>query len=182
MLIEKTIIDLNGKKLLLRNATLEDLMQLKTMFKEIVDYLNGQDICIWDDIYPCEFLIKDIEQERFYILEDENTIVGGFALCRSQEGQSVDWKMPDETAMFVERLGVDVRYLKKGIGSRLLQSAEIIAKEKGAESVRLLVVDTNIPAINLYIKCGYQQADGTYAKYMDQDWVLREYGFEKGIR
>lgn len=38
-----------------RLAVMQDLSQLKEMYKQIVKNMNEQDIQIWDDIYPCEF-------------------------------------------------------------------------------------------------------------------------------
>ena len=51
-------------------------------------------------------------------------------------------------------------------------------QELGAEYVRLFVVDINKPAIHLYMKNGFEQADGIYDEVIDDDLVLHEYGFE----
>ncbi|MDE7017438.1 MAG: GNAT family N-acetyltransferase, partial [Lachnospiraceae bacterium] len=44
------------------------------------------------------------------------------------------------------------------IGFRLLQFAEWMAREEQCISIRLDVVKDNIPAEQLYRKCGYQSA------------------------
>ncbi len=44
-----------------RQAVMEDLPQLKDMYKQIIQNMNKQKIQIWDDIYPCEFFEEDIK-------------------------------------------------------------------------------------------------------------------------
>ncbi|HBC92713.1 MAG TPA: GNAT family N-acetyltransferase, partial [Pelotomaculum sp.] len=44
--------------------------------------------------------------------------------------------------------------------------------------LRLFVVDINVPAINLYLRNGFRQVDGIYEEKIDDNFTLREYGFE----
>lgn len=44
-----------------RQAIMQDVSQLKDMYKRIVKNMNEQNIQIWDDFYPCEFLEEDIK-------------------------------------------------------------------------------------------------------------------------
>lgn len=60
----------------------------------------------------------------------------------------------------------------------MLKHAITLTKEKNAKYLRLFVVDTNKPAINLYIKNGFKKVDGIYEQRIDDDFILREYGFE----
>lgn len=62
----------------------------------------------------------------------------------------------------------------------MLHEAAKLAAEKNAEYLRLFVVDINVPAVNLYLKNGFRQAEGVYEENFD-DFVLREYGFEKKL-
>ena len=39
-----------------RLATMKDLPLLKSVYKDIIQNMEKQQVCIWDDIYPCEFL------------------------------------------------------------------------------------------------------------------------------
>lgn len=39
-----------------RLAVLNDLVQIKDMYRQIVKSMNENNIQIWDDIYPCDFL------------------------------------------------------------------------------------------------------------------------------
>lgn len=38
-----------------RKAVLQDLTQLKSMYKKIIAHMNAKRIEIWDDCYPCAF-------------------------------------------------------------------------------------------------------------------------------
>ena len=50
-------------------------------------------------------------------------------------------------------------YLKKGIGKRHLDFAEEYGRKTGVKAIRLDVYEKNIPAVNMYRKCGYHFID-----------------------
>lgn len=164
----------------LRLAKRSDLQRVKTMYKEIVNNMNKNNIPIWDEIYPCEFFNDDIEAKRLYLLEEENKdIAAAFALCESNDGEAhVKWESADAKALYIDRLGVNVQYLRKGIGSIILKSAIELSKQKCAMYLRLFAVDINKPAINLYLKNDFNKVEGVYEEVIDDELTLREYGFE----
>lgn len=162
-----------------RIANMDDLPQLKKMYGKIIEQMNRNNIQIWDEIYPCEFFHEDIENKRLYVLEEQNEIVSSFAICNSNDGAHyVQWKDKNADALYIDRLGVNVNYSRRGIGSITLDKAIELAKEKNAEYLRLFVVDINRPAINLYIKNGFKRAEGIYNEIIDDYLTLHEYGFE----
>jgi ribosomal protein S18 acetylase RimI-like enzyme len=162
----------------LRLAEKNDLPQLKTIYKQIIENMNKNNIQIWDEIYPCEFFQDDIENKRLYILTKDNDIAAAFALCDSNSGEAhLQWKDINAKAFYIDRFGVNVNYLRKGIGGFMLNKTMKLAKQNDADYLRLFVVDINKPAINLYLKNGFTSLDGIYEERFD-DFVLREYGFE----
>jgi len=163
-----------------RLAKINDLPKLKAMYKNIIDNMNRNNIPIWDEIYPCEFFRDDIENNRLYLLVEENEdIVAAFALCESNAGESyVKWENAYDKALYLDRFGVNVDYSRRGIGSIMLEHAITLSKQKNAKYLRLFVVDINKPAINVYLKNGFRQVDGIYEEKIDDDLILREYGFE----
>lgn len=166
----------------LRLANIDDLPQLKVIYKKIIHQMNKDNIQIWDEIYPCEYFEDDIKNHHLYVLVDNNKIASAFALLPSSAGADyVTWENKHDKALYIDRLGVNVDYLRKGIASITLNKAMILAKEKGAKYLRLFVVDINKPAINLYIKNGFEKVDGIYDEVIDDDLILREFGFEKKI-
>lgn len=163
----------------LRMANIDDLPQLKVVYKKIIDKMNEENIKIWDDIYPCEFFLDDIESNRLYVLEENNEIVSAFALGNSNAGSEyVKWENNHDKALYIDRFGVNVNYSRKGIGSVMLNKAIALSKDKGGKYLRLFVVDINKPAINLYIKNGFKRVEGIYDEIIDDDFVLHEVGFE----
>ncbi|MEF2879178.1 MAG: GNAT family N-acetyltransferase [Blautia sp.] len=163
-----------------RQAKLEDLPKLKKVYRDIIQNMEDNQISIWDEIYPCEFFQEDIEAECFYVLAEGEDIAGGFALCEKASGeQAMQWQEPEARAMYIDRLGVNVKYLRQGIGSKMLEQAEKLAGEKGAKWLRLFVVDINKPALDLYEKCGFKRAGGIYQERIAPDLVFQEYGLEK---
>ncbi len=164
-----------------RMAKMSDLPQLKTVFRRIIAHMNKNDIQIWDDIFPCEFFQVDIYKNCLYILEEDKVIISAFALYESNDGESyVQWEDAKARVMYINRFGVNVDYMRQGIGKQMLKNAKAIAKQKGAEYLRLFVVDINKPAIDLYQKNGFKQVEGSYEERFD-NFVLREYGFEMRI-
>lgn len=146
-----------------RLARLEDLKQLKIIYKEIIKNMNKNNIQIWDDIYPCEFFEDDINNKRLYVIANDEEIISAFALYDNNAGEAyVEWSEKSAKAMYIDRLGVNVEYSKKGIGQQMLNKAKEIFKSLGAEYLRLFVVDINKPAIRLYQKNGFTKVDGVY--------------------
>ena len=163
----------------LRLANMDDLPKLKRVYERIIDNLNRNKIHIWDDICPCEFFREDIENNHLYIFVEYDDIVAAFALCESNSGEEyVNWSDKHSKALYIDRFGVNVNYLRKGIGSVMLQEAIQIAKQKEAKYLRLFVVDVNKPAINLYVKNGFKRVEGIHEERIDDDLILHEYGFE----
>ena len=166
-----------------RLAVMQDLPQLKGMYRKIVKNMNEHGIQIWDDIYPCEFLAEDIEKQQLYILIENENIVSAFSLCDTNEGEmAVQWQENSAKALYIDRLGVNVQYAKRGIGSFMLAKAKETAKASGAKYLRLFVVDVNEPAIKLYIKNGFIKAGGAFNEVFDDGFTLHEYGYEIEIQ
>lgn len=163
----------------LRLASMDDLSQLKAMYKKIVENMIENNIHIWDEIYPCEFFGDDIENNRLYVLIENNEIVAAFALCHSNMGEDcVQWENKQDKALYMNRLGVNVNYLRKGFGKIVLDFAIGLSREKEAKYLRLFVADTNKPAIDFYVKNGFHKVDGVYDEIVNDDLVLHEFGFE----
>ncbi len=165
-----------------RLAIMQDLPQLKAVYKDIIHNMNNNQVQIWDDTYPCEFFGEDIRNNRLYVLLDNDAIISAFVLCDTNQGEkSVEWKDNQHKALYLDRFGVNVNYSRKGIGSLMLKKAKEAAKKLGAEYLRLFVVDINKPAINMYAKNGFIRVNGVYDEVIDNDFVLHEYGFEVAV-
>lgn len=162
-----------------RLAVIDDLPQLKKVYKDIVKNMNEQNIEIWDDIYPFSLFEDDIRKEQLYVLTCKDEIVSAFALTKTNKGEtSVEWRSKNDKVYYLDRLGVNINYSKKGIGCLMLNKAKVISKNLGANYLRLFVVDINEPAISLYIKNGFKRVKGMYEERFDDGFVLYEFGYE----
>ena len=141
--------------------------------------MDEQNIKIWDEVYPCEFFEEDIKNNQLYVLLNNSEIVSAFVLSDTNTGEtSVQWNDMHANALYIDRLGVNIKYAKKGIGSLMLAKAKEIAKVSGAKYLRLFVVDINEPAIKLYIRMGFVKVNGSYDEIFDDGFVLHEYGYK----
>ena len=167
----------------LKLATKEDLPKLKLMFNGVVQNMQNNGIFIWNEYYPFEEFENDIENSSLYIIKSAGTIVASFALLDSTDGsECFTWKNKSAKSKYISRIGVNSNHLKQGIGSLVLYEAEKLAKENKAKFLRLLVVDCNTPAINLYLKNGYTQVPGIRIEEIpEQNKSLVELGFEKQL-
>lgn len=166
----------------LRLAASADLPQLWAVFEEIIKDMYAKGISIWDEYYPCQLFPGDIAAGRLYLLYDGETIAAAFALEERSAGEkAVQWPTEPAKVLYFDRFGVNVNYQRRGVGSAALQAAAALAREKGAEVLRLFVVDCNAPAISLYVKNGFIRAEGIYLEEIDEETTLREFGFEKQL-
>ena len=100
-----------------RLAVIDDLPQLKKVYKDIVKNMNEQNIEIWDDIYPFSLFEDDIRKEQLYVLTCKDEMVSAFALTKTNKGEtSVEWRSKNDKVYYLDRLGVNINYSKKGIG------------------------------------------------------------------
>ena len=131
-------------------------------------------------IFTLAFFFKeDIKNGRMYVLIDHSEIVSAFALCNTNAGEKeIQWTYNSGKAIYLDRLGVNVNYSRKGIGGLMVNKAKEIAKSLGNDYLRLFVVDLNIPAIDLYVKSGFKKATGIYDVVFDDGFALHEYGYE----
>ena len=167
----------------IRLANKQDLPVLEQMFNRIVAEMYKNGINIWNEYYPFEEFENDIEKSRLYLLLDESNICAAFVLFNSITGaECFKWGNYNTKPIYIGRLGVNVDYLRKGIGSRIIQEAIKLSKQMQGEYLRLTVVKENIPAINLYLKNGFKQVDGVYDEYSESlGKTIQEIGFELKI-
>lgn len=165
-----------------RLADISDLPKLKAFFQAVVKSMYENGIYIWGDYYPYEVLADDIQLKRLYILQENEDIVGVFALC-SEEGQKnyVHWQNLKAKAFYIYRLAVQPDYLGKSIATMMIDYCLKLTEKLNAEYLRLLVVDNNLPAMKLYQKLNFTMVDGKYSQTMYDGTILEEFGFEKQI-
>ena len=90
----------------IRKAKMSDLASIRHMYWDMVEEMKRCRMQIWDDVYPCEYLEKDIADGCFYIIEENGKIQGGFALCDSASGEDKEkLTVPELLEMFSKASG-----------------------------------------------------------------------------
>lgn len=162
-----------------RKANVQDLEQIQTIYRQICKHMDENKIQIWDEVYPCQYLETDIANDELYALVDGGEILSALALCPTNDGaHAVKWMEDTDDAVYLNRLGVHVNHLQKGLGNLMLDKAKEQAKALGAQYLRLFVVDFNMPAVKLYVKNGFTKAQGIYEIMLEDGRVLQQYGYE----
>lgn len=168
-----------------RLAEMTDLAQIKSVFAKIIEKMNAENGRIWDETYPCEYFETDIKNNRLYVLTEEGIILSAFALWEldpSDERNALHWENDPAKALYFGRFGVNADYRKGGIGSIMIANAAATAKAKGAEYLRVFVAENNKPAISFYLKNGFEKTNVIYDEALDEDFILRQFGFEKNLK
>lgn len=167
----------------IRKAWREDLPQLKTMFDKIVAKMQSEGLNIWCEAYPYEEFENDILGGHLYVITDDETIVATLCLVDDVEGSDCfEWEDKTARAYYFTRIGVNVDYLRRGVGITVIKYAKFLARENGRDYIRLTIVDNNIPAINLYTKNNFKQVAGENRFHSDLlDADLCELGYEYKI-
>ncbi len=107
----------------------------------------------WDEA-ECTSLLEQNGVFGFYARPTDKKNLHGFVLSRV---------VADEAEIL--SIGTDANLQNNGIGWRLMQAAIGEASQRGAEKMFLEVDETNIPAVRLYQKIGFQTVGKRKAYY-----------------
>lgn len=152
--------------MIIRNATPNDIEPLALLKKPKIErHLN---MFRENQINRLDQMAKG---EVIYLLAEDNDQIIGHVLLKLS-GTETEPGYPDINDLYVleEKRG-------QGVGTKLIEAAEIHAKEKGFNKISLAVNPTlNPDAMRLYERLGYKQTetetylDGVYDG--DEDWVV----------
>lgn len=161
------------KKLKIRNATENDYLAIKALYEE-ADYIAYK---LLPDFFkhPSNFmrnndvLKKQIEDESSAVVvaEDERGILGLSATVLQETPKSFEGFVERKFAELVD-LVVSSSARREGIATKLIAHAENWAKESGAESIDLTVVEGNSGALVLYQQTGYEMRSHRMWKKLDK--------------
>ncbi len=146
-----------------RKATESDLDDIEKLYEDICVHLEThKNYPGWKKgIYPNRSdAEKGVRADALYIARNGSKTAGSMVLKHQpEEGyKNGSWLTEDDYRHIyvVYTLAVHPDFLKCGVGTELLMFAERVARKEQCISIRLDVVKDNIPAEQLYQKCGYQ--------------------------
>lgn len=125
----------------------------------------------WDQNYPDLTTIQnDISKAQLYTHKSGDKITGIVVLNEVQDPEYADLQWvtsSDSRNLVVHRLAVHPHYQGKGIARKLMDFAEIFAKEQGYDSIRLDTFSQNSRNQKFYDNRGYQRTGEVYLSYRD---------------
>lgn len=150
----------------IRKGTIEDVNSLEMLYNNLNDYLEATtNYPGWrKGVYPIrEDAVSGIEDNCLYVATENNEIVGSIILRSTQEPAYLNaiWQaaLSNSEVLVIHTFVVNPRYLKCGIGRKLLDFASQFALKENIKALRLDVYEKNSPAISLYEKCGFKYID-----------------------
>jgi len=122
--------------------------------------------------YKGKLFEDHVEEPRVFAAMQDNLQVGWIELGYEK------WN----NRMRVWEFLVKEKFRRKGIGMQLMKKAVKVAKERGA---RMLVLETQtclVPAINFYLKFGFELIGFDATAYSNEDVEKKEVRLELGLR
>lgn len=135
---------------MIRQATLQDLKQLKELYIACFMLHHEHRSDIFSYVEP-QILENALHQElqtnkMFYVYEQENTIVAYIAFQIVQKKNKTLW---------IDELYVKDTYRRQSMAKQLLYITTQIAKENDCERVEFCAWNFNADAMHVYEKLGY---------------------------
>lgn len=163
----------------IRLAQKSDIDSLNILFKEVIrDLKEVKKVeMLWGDIYPfCEF-DNDIENEKMYVVEDNNIVIGSFVLSDYDDPDyhDIKWNKERKRFLYLNRLAILPKEQRKGYAKATIKFIDNYAVENNYDIIRLTVYENNLNAIKLYEKNGFKKVE-------EGNWTLEDkifIGFEK---
>lgn len=107
-----------------------------------------------DNLIPQDVFEKMIENDTFYVAENENTVVGVLEITyRHVESPS----HVTRDVIFVDSMAIDEKYRGMGIGHRMFDFLKRIKVEKNLDGIELQVNARNSAAYEMYQKYGFTE-------------------------
>lgn len=143
----------------IRHATLDDVLAVDSMYLE----LFGTMATLQPDYYlkaeqSLDFIESMIQSDGAALLlaEEEGESLG-FIIVQQQKTHPYSCVVQHDFAYIIDLL-VTEKARGKGIGSRLIEAAEIWAKERNLAYLELTVLSNNIGAKRLYERLAFDDA------------------------
>ena len=165
----------------IRKAQTSDLKNIMKMYKSCVTGMIKSGIDQWDDTYPdTETIVQDLENQTYYVAEEEGEIIGGINIDKDQDPTYLDinWQDTSNQFLVVHRLGVKEENWGDRIGKALMIFTEELVMKKDLKSIRLDTYSGNPKAMEFYIRLGYRELGAIYLKLDKNEY----YCFEKIIQ
>lgn len=162
----------------LRIAGRDDYERVRDFYYELTDALaDARFTPGWEkDVYPTqEFLIRSIENQELYIGETDGRMVACMVVNHAYNDgyREVSWSVEaeDTELLVIHALGVHPSFSGRGIAKQMVLQVIEMARRDRMKTIRLDVLDGNLPAESAYTKVGFQYLDTIRMFYEDTGWT-----------
>lgn len=164
--------------MIIRLATLNDIEPIMQIIAQIVPVMNASGNFQWDSTYPNAAVFKnDIAKQQLWVAEVDGKVAGVTAITTDQQEEYKNVGMDiSQTAIVTHRIAVGLDYRGIGIAEALLNQAEVVARERGIDILRVDTNSNNKATRKLFPKLGYEFTGETGFKFRPN---LRFYCYEK---
>jgi ribosomal protein S18 acetylase RimI-like enzyme len=156
----------NNQEDRIERGTVEDINTLAELYDDLNDYLStNTNYPGWiKGIYPIrETAEEGVKNGTLFVIRRNNEIAGTIILNQDQPDayNNVRWGVDakEQEVIVVHTLAVNPRFMKLGIGKKLMEFAVDYSREQKVRTLRLDVFYKNSPAIALYEKSGFTYVD-----------------------
>lgn len=156
----------------------KDYPAVRDFYYELTDEMQGAEFMPgWKrDLYPTqEFLQESIRNRELFYTADEIGIMACMIVNhRYNEGYrkaSFSVEASDDELWVIHALGVLPRCAGKGLAKQFVLEVIRRAKEQHIKTIRLDVLDGNLPAEKAYTKVGFRYVTTLQMYYADTGWT-----------
>lgn len=146
--------------LVFRKAKSDDFQSIWEIISFAKEVRKNQGSQQWQDGYPNEETItNDIAQEYGYVVQNQNEILGYFALIFDEDPtyKTIEGKwLSDQEYAVVHRVAVSANAKGLKLGTRILSEVEKIGADKKIFSIRIDTNFDNIAMLSILEKLNYQ--------------------------
>lgn len=161
------------------------LEPLYDFYNCVIDHQKYDDYSpMWTrDVYPAKDDLKNhLQNDCFYIAEDEGNIIGSLCLVKGQEEmyRNAKWSLDciDDEVLILHLLAIHPDHRHKGLAKQLLNI--VIEDNNDFKAIRLDVVKGNKAASDLYQSIGFKYIGEHEVHYEDTGDITVDF-FEKVI-
>jgi ribosomal protein S18 acetylase RimI-like enzyme len=138
-----------------------DAREVLEFYHDLIDKMKDSPVRpTWTrGVYPrLESLQAALEAGNLFTAEEDGRVVGAVIVTAEQDEaySRVPWALATDRVAVIHLLAADPARHRSGIGTRLLEKAREVARERGAEAIRLDTLPYNTPARRLYEAFGFQ--------------------------
>ncbi|NRA10590.1 MAG: GNAT family N-acetyltransferase [Crocinitomicaceae bacterium] len=154
---------------MISKGELHELDSILELTRACGKHMRDNGIDQWDENYPDrDSLLNDLNTETLFAYRENSVILGIVVLNESQDEEyaEIKWSTSDaDRNIVVHRLAVQPDQQGKGIARKIMDFAEVHAKDQGYDAIRLDTFSQNPRNQKFYTNRGYNDLGPVYLKY-----------------